>query len=64
MGRVIIWSRVSSVRKATRYSVEAPGIDSRWGARFSPTVQTGPGAHSVSYTMGTGTFLGGKAAGA
>jgi len=29
------------------------------GARFSATVQTGPGAHPASCTMGTGSFLGG-----
>jgi hypothetical protein len=26
------------------------------GARFSAPVQTGPGVHPVSYTMGTGSF--------
>jgi len=26
------------------------------GARFSAPVQTGPGAHPASYTMGTGSF--------
>ena len=26
------------------------------GARFSPPVQSGPGAHPASYTMGTGSF--------
>jgi hypothetical protein len=30
------------------------------GARFSPPVQTGPGAHPASYTMGTGSFPGVK----
>ena len=30
------------------------------GARFSAPVQTGPGAHPVSYTMGTGSFPGVK----
>jgi len=30
------------------------------GARFSATVQTGPGAHPASCTMGTGSFLGVK----
>ena len=29
-------------------------------ARFSELVQTGPGAHPSSYTMGTGTFPGVK----
>jgi hypothetical protein len=28
------------------------------GARFSAPVQTGPGAHPASYTMGTGSFPG------
>jgi len=27
------------------------------GARFSATVQTGPGPHPASCTMGTGSFL-------
>ena len=26
--------------------------------RFSASVQTGPGAHTASYTMGTGSFPG------
>ena len=43
----------------TRYGLGGPGIESRWGARFSALVQTVPGAHPASYTMGTG----GKAAG-
>jgi len=30
------------------------------GARFSATLQTGPGAHPSSYTMGTGPFPGVK----
>jgi hypothetical protein len=30
------------------------------GARFSTHVQTGPGAHPDSYTVGTGSFLGVK----
>jgi len=28
------------------------------GARFFTPVQTGPGAHPASRTMGTGSFLG------
>jgi len=31
---------------------------------YSAPVQTGPGAHPASYTMGTESFAGGKAAGA
>jgi len=30
------------------------------GARISASVQTGPGAHPASYTMGTGSFSGVK----
>ena len=30
------------------------------GARFTAPVQTGPGAHPASYTMGTGSFPGVK----
>jgi len=30
------------------------------GARFSAPIQTGPGAHPASCTMGTGSFPGGK----
>ena len=42
---------------ATRYGLYGPGIESRWGARFSAPVQTGPRAHPASHTMGTGSFL-------
>ena len=43
----------SSVGIATGYRLDSPGIKSRWGARFSAPVQTGPGAHPPSYTMDT-----------
>ena len=46
--------RDNSVRIATRYGLDSPGIESRCGARFSVPVQNGPGAHPVSYSMGTG----------
>ena len=45
---------------ATRYGLDVPGIESRWETRFSAPVQTGPGAHPDSYTMGTGSFPGVK----
>ena len=48
----------SSVGTATGYGLDGPGIESRWGARFSPPIQTGPGAHPASCTMGTGSFPG------
>ena len=49
----------SSVGIATDYGLDCPGIESRWGEIFTP-VQTGPGAHPTSCTMGTGSFLGVK----
>jgi len=48
------------VNIATGYRLDGPGIESRWGARFSAPVQTGPGAHPVSCTMDTGSFPGVK----
>jgi hypothetical protein len=50
----------SSVGIATGYGLDGPGIESRWGARFSAPVQTGPGAHPASCTMGTKSFPGVK----
>ena len=55
--------RVSSVGIATRYGLDGPWIESRWGARFSPPVQTGPGAHPTFCTMGTGSLPGLKRTG-
>jgi hypothetical protein len=52
--------RDSSVGIATGYGLDGPGIESRWGVRFFAQVQTGPGAHPASCTMGTGSFLGVK----
>jgi hypothetical protein len=70
-GRYIIYlyklylyrSRDSVVGIATRYGLEGPGIESRWGEIFH-TYQTGSGVHPASCTMGTGSFPGVKAAGA
>jgi hypothetical protein len=45
---------------ATRYGLDGPGIESRWRERFSAPVQTGPGAHPASYTMGTGSLSRGE----
>ena len=52
--------RDGSIGIATRYRLDGPGIESRWGERFSAPVQTGPGAHPASYTVGTGSFKGVK----
>jgi hypothetical protein len=49
----------SSVSIATGYELDGPGIDSWWGQDFPP-IQTGPGAHPASCTMGTGSFPGVK----
>ena len=55
--------RNSSVGIATRYGLDGPGIESRWGRDFPTTVQTGLGAHPASYTFGTGSFPGLKRSG-
>jgi len=43
---------------AIGYGLDGPGIESHWGARFSALVQTGPGAHPASCTVGAGSFPG------
>jgi hypothetical protein len=48
----------SSVGIATDYGLDGPGIESRLGRRFSAPVQTGPGAHPTSCTMGNRSFQG------
>jgi hypothetical protein len=48
--------RKSSSGTATRYRLDGPEIESRLGAIFFTPVQTGPGDHPASYTMGTGSF--------
>ena len=45
----------SAVGIASRYGLDGPGIESLWWATFSAPVQTGPGAHPASCTMGTGS---------
>ena len=52
--------RDSSVGITTGYGLDGPGIESMWEGRFSAPVQTGPGAHPASCTMGTGSFPGVK----
>ena len=49
-------ARDSLLGIATGYGLDGPEIESRWGPRFSAPVQTGPGVHLASYTMGTGSF--------
>ena len=51
-------SRYSDTLRAGRF-----GIESRWGVRLFAPVQTDPGTHPASCTVGTGSFLGVKWAG-
>jgi hypothetical protein len=51
-----------SIGIATRYELDDLRIESQWGERFSAPVQTGPGAHPASCTMGTGSLSRGKGA--
>jgi hypothetical protein len=41
---------------ATRHGLDGPGVESRWGARFPASLQTGPEAHAPSYAMDTGSL--------
>jgi hypothetical protein len=47
----------SSVGIETDDRLDGPGIKSQWGARFSALLQTGPGAHPASSTMGAKSFV-------
>jgi hypothetical protein len=59
-GVILTRGRDSSVGIATRYGLDGAGIESRWGARFSAPLQTGPGALPVSYIMDTESLLWGQ----
>jgi len=50
----------SSVRIATSYGLDGPGIESRWGRDFPHLPRQALGAHPASCTMGTGSFPGVK----
>jgi len=56
---ILLGGPVSSVGIATDYGPDGLGIESWWGRDFLP-VQTGPGPHPASCTMGTGSFPGVK----
>jgi hypothetical protein len=65
--RILFWNIYYQIAKcwpgsvvgiATGYGLDGPGIDSRWGARFSISVQIGPGAYPAFCTMGTWSFPG------
>ena len=58
---ILTWARIAQSVQRLRYGLDSPGIESRWGgARFSASVQTGPGSNPASCTMGTGSFPGVK----
>jgi len=50
----------SSVGIATGYGLDGPGIESRWGERFSAPVQTGPGGPLSLLYNGYWVFPGGE----
>jgi hypothetical protein len=52
--------RDSSVGIATRYGMDGPGIEFRWGRGFPHPSRPALGAHPSSYTMGTGSLPGVK----
>ena len=53
-----VTGRDSSVGIVTRYGLDGPGIESRWGRDFSVPIQTSPGAHPASITIGTRSLPG------
>jgi hypothetical protein len=53
----LLVGRGSSVGIATRLRAGRSGDRIPVGVRFSAPVQTGPGAHPASYTMGTGSLF-------
>jgi hypothetical protein len=48
--------RDSSVCIATRYGLDGPGIESRWGRDFPHPYRSAAGAYPTFYTMDTGSF--------
>ena len=52
---IIMMLAGSAVDIATGYRLDRPGIESSW-ARFSAPVQTVPGVHAASCTMGSGSL--------
>ena len=60
MSKQVLTDRDSSVGIATRYGLDGPGIETRWGRDFQHPSRPALGAHPASYTMGTGSLLGVK----
>ena len=55
------WKRWVGI--VTRYGLEGPGIESRWGTRFSAPIQTGRGEYPASCIVSNGSFPGVNVAG-
>jgi len=55
---LLLWSRDSSIGIATELRAGRSGDRISLGARLSVIVQTGPGAHPASYTVGAVSFPG------
>jgi hypothetical protein len=55
-----LMGRDSSVGTATRYELDGPGIESRWGGKIFSTRPERPWAYPAPCTMGTGSFPGVK----
>ena len=56
-------STKSAVSIATRYGLDAPGVEGRWGETFR-AIRPGPLGKPTSCTMCTELFPGGKVGGA
>jgi len=55
---LLVKFKLCSFPDATCYQLVGPDIESRLGASFCPPVQTGPGAHAASSTVGIQSFPG------
>ena len=53
----------AGIAQRLRYGLDGPGIESRWGAKFSAPVQTVPGTLPSLLCNRYRVFLWGKAAG-
>jgi len=53
---IVLVDRDSVVDIATRYGLECPGIEARWGRDFPHPSRSSLGLTRPPYTMGTGSF--------
>jgi hypothetical protein len=47
---------IFTLKNASRYGLESPGIETRWGGEIFRTRPDRPGAHPAPYTLGTGSL--------